>query len=120
MTHFDMFAAQTVKKDRLGDLEIHLQRQQKFSESTFGPGERTAGILNHIRKELDEVEAQPGDIEEWIDIVILAFDGAMRAGHTPTQLANALVAKQTKNENRQWPDWQTLPKDAPIEHIKDT
>ena len=30
----------------------HLRRQREWSESTFGPGNRTQGVLDHIRKEL--------------------------------------------------------------------
>lgn len=108
-----------MKYNELSDLVLHLNRQREFSLKTFGPGERTAGVLNHIRKELDEVQAKPDDIEEWIDVVILAFDGAMRAGHQPNELVRALLEKQTKNENRQWPDWRSLPEDSPIEHIKE-
>ncbi len=101
------------------DLIGHLEGQRVASLKNFGPGERTAGVLAHIRKELDEVAAAPGDITEWIDIVILAFDGAMRAGHAPFALLAAWIAKQAKNDARTWPDWRTLPVDAPIEHIRE-
>lgn len=97
-------------------LEEHLQRQREWSEKTFGPGDLAKGVLDHIRKELNEIESDPRDLSEWIDVAILAFDGAWRAGFTPRQIANALVAKQTKNEGRIWPDWKTAPKDKAIEH----
>ena len=67
----------------LVDLVQHLARQREFSLRTFGPGDRAAGVIDHIRKELREIEAAPGDVSEWIDVAILAFDGAMRAGATP-------------------------------------
>lgn len=97
-------------------LVAHLYRQRAFNERTFGPGPRTSGILAHIRKELAEIEAAPADLSEWIDVVILACDGAMRMGHTPEQVAAALSAKQVKNESRTWPDWRTVPEGKPIEH----
>jgi len=53
-----------------------------------------------------------------MDIVILALDGAWRQGASPDDIINALVAKQTKNENRVWPDWRTQPLDKAIEHVK--
>lgn len=40
------------------DLVQHLYRQRDFSERTFGPGTRTQGVLDHIRKELREIEAK--------------------------------------------------------------
>ncbi len=97
-------------------LAAHLQRQREWSDKTFGPGERTAGVLDHIRKELVEVAAAPTDTSEWIDVAILAFDGAMRAGATADQVVDVLVAKQDRNESRVWPDWRTMPKDQAIEH----
>lgn len=94
----------------------HLQRQREFSTRTFGPGPRTAGVIDHIRKELREIEAAPTDLDEWADVLILAFDGAWRAGHEPQAIIDAVVAKQARNEARTWPDWRTMPADAAIEH----
>lgn len=98
------------------DFRAHLERQREFSSRTFGPGMRTAGVVDHIRKELCEIERAPTDLTEWIDVVILALDGAWRCGATPEQIIAALVAKQTKNEGRAWPDWRTMPADKAIEH----
>ncbi len=98
------------------DLVAHLRRQKAFSEKTFGPGARTAGVADHITKELDEIRADPTDIKEWVDVIILAFDGAWRAGWEPEAIVEALVAKQAKNEARTWPDWRTADPDKAIEH----
>ena len=100
------------------DFKKHLERQSDWSEKIFGPGDRTKGVIDHIRKELIEVEAKPNDLSEWMDIVILALDGAWRQGASPDDIINALVAKQTKNENREWPDWRTQPLDKAVEHVK--
>lgn len=99
------------------DLVAHLYRQKAFSEKTFGPGPRTRGVLNHIKKEVAEVFNNPRDVTEWMDIVLLAFDGATRAGHTPEEIAAALEAKQTRNESRTWPDWRQASPDTAIEHL---
>lgn len=98
------------------DLMAHLHRQREWSLATFGPGDRRKGIVDHLRKELQEIENNPKDIFEWIDIVLLGLDGAWRAGHTPEQIVEALAAKQTKNEGRVWPDWRTQDADKAIEH----
>ena len=98
------------------DLATHLQRQRDWSARTFGPGSRVKGVVDHIRKELREIESDPADLTEWIDVVILALDGAWRSGATPEQIIAALVAKQTKNEGRQWPDWRTMSADVAICH----
>lgn len=102
------------------DLVAHLHRQKLFSETTFGPGQRTAGVIAHIRKELAEVEANPADITEWVDVILLALDGAWRAGYTPNDIAWAISAKQAENELRKWPDWRTCSPDAAIEHMRES
>ena len=100
----------------LFDFEAHLIRQRDWSGRTFGPGGRAQGVADHIRKELREIEADPTDLSEWIDVVILALDGAWRSGAQPQQIIAALVAKQTKNEARVWPDWRTSDPNKAIEH----
>lgn len=95
-----------------------ISRQKKFSERTFGPGPRTAGITEHITKELIEIHHAPTDIMEWVDVIILAMDGAWRAGHTPEEIEAALRAKLLRNMMREWPDWRTQG-DRAIQHIKE-
>lgn len=115
------------------DLAQHLLRSMAFGHATFGPGARTDGVSKHIRKELLEI-ARASDTteraEEWVDVVILALDGLTRElayGATGkrespvfvAQLAVSMILeKQAINEARDWPDWRTVPADAPIEHVR--
>jgi hypothetical protein len=94
----------------------HLAHQREWSERTFGPGPRTKGVLDHIRKELKEIEDDPADVKEWVDVVILALDGAWRAGWEPQEIIDAIKAKQARNEARTWPDWRAMSEDQAIEH----
>ena len=91
-----------------------LEKQIAWSRATFGSGKRTKGICEHIRKELREIESAPDDVEEWIDVVILAFDGAWRAGFSPVQIVDTLQHKLNKNRNRKWP--KSTSEDLPTEH----
>ena len=93
-----------------------LELQRQWSLNTFGPGPRTQTVLDHIRRELDEVAADPTDLGEWVDVIILAFDGAWRHGWEPQQIIDAIKAKQAKNEARTWPDWRAMSADQAIEH----
>jgi hypothetical protein len=95
----------------------HIDRQRAWSEATFGPGVRL-GVIDHIRKELREVEADPTDVTEWVDVLILAIDGAWRAGHSSQAIIDAVKAKQARNEAREWPDWRTMSPDQAIEHVR--
>lgn len=121
------------------DLAQHLRRQIAFSRGTFGPDERREMVIDHIRKELVEVEETAPTTDktgawgfkgcaaanEWTDVVILALDGMTRSliasGMTHDQAADfacvLIVEKQSRNELRTWPDWRTAPVDRAIEHI---
>jgi len=119
------------------DFVEYLARQVAVSRCNFGPNERTLGVIDHIKKELKEVEAEDtpeGRAKEWNDVVILALDGATRAmreairAHsknmyepTADDIAREVVLaikqkQQGKNELRDWPDWRTVPEDKAIEH----
>lgn len=74
------------------DLVGHLKRQMAWSHATFGPGERTAGVIDHIRKELVEVEQGDGDASEWVDVVILALD-ALPGGLHSLAVTGALIPR---------------------------
>ena len=83
-----------------------------FSHATFGPGTRTNGVVDHIRKELVEVLESNGSADERVDVVILGLDGLTRQlaycngkRHDPETVAeiacNMIRGKQTRNEARQ-------------------
>ncbi len=99
-------------------LVAHLNNQKEWSEKTFGPGQDTKGVLDHIRKELAEIENNPTDLYEWVDVILLAFDGAWRAGCEAEEIVQAIRDKQAKNERREWPDWRPQPRDGSIEHVR--
>lgn len=100
------------------DLVQYLRRQKRFSQKTFGPGDRSAGIIDHIKKELVEIEQCPKNmaLEEWIDVIILALDATWRLGYEAEEVCQTLEYKYVKNMQRKWPDWRTAPKDKAIEH----
>src|SRR5690242_11478653 len=61
------------------DFLDYVIRHQYWSLKTFGPHRDTDAtrLVTHIRKELNEIERHPQDCEEWIDVIILAIDGAL-------------------------------------------
>ena len=99
------------------DLAKFIDSKFEWSKRTFGPGLRTIGVTGHIRKELDEIVADPTDVEEWVDVVLLALDGASRAGHSGAEIVATMISKQEKCEARKWPEWS--PEDTVNEHIKE-
>lgn len=104
--------------------ETYLNDREKWSIETFGPVDyqrdtRAESIAGHIRKELLEIRCSPNDLEEWIDVISLALDGAFRcAGAASDQILPALVAKLEKCKLRTWPGWRTQTPGQPIEHVR--
>lgn len=114
------------------DLKQHLLRQMAFSHATYGPGNRTKGVSDHIKKELMEVAKAQTSTErarEWVDVVILALDGLTREltyrdgaeRHPNPEMAageavQMILIKQSRNEARNWPDWRTAEPGKAIEH----
>lgn len=92
-----------------------LQRQWAWSQKTFGTLPRLKGVIEHTKKEIAEIEREPLDREERIDLIMLAIDGYMRIGGTYESLMRDLNAKQQKNFQRTWPKFDDT--DVPIEHI---
>lgn len=96
-----------------------LRVQSMWSERVFGPGKRTKGVLAHITEEVSEVRRNPEDIEEWADLLILTFDGALRQGFTPEQIIEAYRKKMDTNMyDREWPDYRGFSEDEPINHVR--
>jgi hypothetical protein len=98
------------------DLALYLEVQKTWSETVFGEGPRVEGVCKHIEKELKEVRANPTDVVEWVDIAILALDGAWRAGYTPHEVCSAMCKKQLINLKRKW---HKTDGNEPAEHIKE-
>lgn len=117
------------------DFIAYLTRQITFSRGAFGPGRRHKGVVQHIKKELDELEEAEGSPDEWVDLVMLSLDGLtravrerLRAGSDTVQgfepphdriardSAAIILGKLAKNELRDWPDWRGCGEDVAIEH----
>lgn len=99
------------------DLSKFIDEKYEWSKRTFGEGRRTHGIVDHIKKECDEITMSPCDLEEWVDVILLAIDGSCRAGYSGDEIANAILTKQMKNVMREWPKEPT-PEHLPIEHVR--
>lgn len=97
---------------------VWIDKLYDWSVEAYGPGKRATGILAHIRKELNEVEAEPEDPEEWVDIILLALNGLQRLDLGGEKIIELIQHKVDKNKARSWPDWRTMDENTPIEHVK--
>ena len=87
---------------RTSTIRSFLNRHIIWSRGTFGEKYSHKRICNHIRMELEEIEASPRDLTEWVDVMFLAIDGAWRAGYTKEQIEDAMHMKQRINRERKW------------------
>ena len=97
-------------------LRSYLQTQMRWSAKTFGKGMRTTGTIEHIKHELEEIEKDPADLMEWIDVMMLAMDGYWRHGGTPKTLARDLFRKAAEVRQREYP--ANVREDEAAEHIR--
>ncbi len=94
--------------------EAFVERHRRWSFRTFGSGRQTIGLTRHIEKELGEIRANPDDLSEWVDIMILALDGYLRHGGTVENLLRDMHSKQEENFARRW--LPATDESTPIEH----
>lgn len=98
------------------DLVGSLQRLGDIGRAWFGPTAAPLDVASLMEAAMARVENDPGSIQPWLSVTVLAFEGGRRAGGDPTTLVATLSAKFERNQRRRWPDWRTLDADQPIEH----
>jgi len=102
-----------------------MKQKWKWSIEQFGKGYSYDGLKDHILKEIAELDKEPYDLEEWIDMMFLVTDGAHRVVkmHYPQLKPEEIVAvvrtafqqKLKINRNRKW--GKHIPGKA-VEHIR--
>ena len=99
--------------DQLRDL---IADHSEWSQATFGKDKNRGpvGALKHLAKEASEAAANPSDIIEYADCLLLLLDATRRAGWKIGDVVNAAERKMEINKNR---EWQTPSPDAPTEHV---
>ena len=85
-----------------GDLQTLVGAVGKWSDATFGYGRSCHGCLHHLKKEIDEVLADPKDPIEWFDCLSLLLDGARMAGFGVADLVKVGWKKLEINKSRLW------------------
>jgi len=97
----------------------YAEQHKKWSYETFGEGAHTEGLCKHIEKEVNEIRTATSAGEalyELADIIILAIDGMLRLGYSPTNIEVALLHKQRVNAKRKYP--KITDENEPTEHVR--
>ena len=101
--------------DELKQLQIDIGM---WSDETFGPpNERFVGILEHLKKEVDEIIEDPYDAMEFADCMMLLLDAARIAGLDPSDLLKMMQKKLEINKQR---EWGPVDDSGVCEHIRPT
>lgn len=89
----------------------------EWSQTQFGlDSERgPEGPLAHLAKEVEEMAADPTDLSEYADGLLLLLDASRRAGFTADQLLEAASVKLKVNMEREWGEPNP---DGSVEHIR--
>ena len=72
-----------------------------FTDKTFPKSTAKSKAL-HLSEEAQEAAADPTDILEWADCMILLLDGARAAGYDTTAIYKAVLEKMEINKDRTW------------------
>ena len=83
----------------LGELQ---DRVIQFQRRNF-PGQPLDAKLEHLRREILELIADPKDRSEWADVFILILGAANLAQIAAPELIAIANAKMSINEKRKWP-----------------
>lgn len=104
--------------------------QTAFSQTMFGDCNfrGPAAVLDHVRKEVEEIAREPSNPTEWADLAILALDGLQRANwlannaelseHPPTAAKDVLIGKMRANFQRDWPALSEQDPTRAVEHVR--
>lgn len=82
----------------INDLQYDLKT---WTEKQF-PQRNTASIMAHLRKETAEVEAEPLDIMEYADCMMLLLDAASYNGLHASDILRACGENLVINKSRKW------------------
>ncbi len=96
---------------------MKLQRDLgRWSDATFGYGRSPDGCIAHLAAEVQELRAQPHDLTEYADCMLLLLDAARLAGHTSADLISGCFTKLEICKARKWgkPNAEGV-----VEHIRD-
>lgn len=110
--------APTAENERLRetDLQEYMNAHAEWADVKF-KGQSLSGVLAHLKKEIAEWAATPGDPEEFADVFSLTMRGWHLLGGTADTAIEAAYRKLEICKTRTYGDPD---KDGSVQHIKET
>jgi Protein of unknown function (DUF550) len=100
---------------KIKDIQTLQYEQGRWAQGNF-PTQTVVSKIKHLRREVDELLANPHDRSEMADCFLLLLDIASRQNMTVAQLVEIAAQKLEINRRRQWgrPDAEGV-----CEHIRE-
>ena len=99
-----------------GELQTLQDDVSEWSNATFGPGQRTDGMIAHLAREVQELKESPTTLSEYADCLMLLIDAAGSVGFNMDDLVKATFEKLEINKKRKW---GPANEDGSIEHVEE-
>jgi len=90
--HADALIAAAEEQDSLLPLQKFVDEHFKWANAQF-PDETTIGKLQHLRKEVEELMADPHDLKEFADCGMLLFNALAYEGYSVRDLLSEMRSK---------------------------
>jgi hypothetical protein len=87
-----------------------------WADSVFGKDRKPEYILQHLKKEIEELIKDPSSLEEYADVGILWLNAAKKTGYDVDDLYFAIVGKMWVNKCRKW---GKMDENGVVEHIRE-
>ena len=87
-----------------------------WADSVFGKDRKPESILQHLKKEIEELLEDPSSLEEYADVGILWLNAAKKAGYDVDDLYFAIVGKMWVNKCRKW---GKMDENGVVEHLRE-
>lgn len=105
-----------VKGTQKNVLQTLQDNVSEWSDATFGPGQRTEGMIAHLALEVQELKESPESIKEYADCFMLLIDVAGSVGFNMDDLVRATFDKLEVNKKRKWGPTN---EDGSVEHVRE-
>lgn len=87
-----------------------------WADSVFGKDRHPKHILQHLKKEIEELLQEPSNLDEYADVGILWLNAAAKAGYKVDDLYYAMIGKMMVNKSRKW---GKMDENGVVEHVRE-
>jgi uncharacterized protein (DUF1800 family) len=87
-----------------------------WADSVSAKDRHPKQILQHLKKEIEEMFQEPSNLNGYADVGILWLNAAAKVGHKVDDLYYAMIGKMMVNKLRKW---GKMDENSVIEHVRE-